>query len=82
MILNFGCHRWRWPLAVIDKYLQFLANIDKFIAEVKQVDHLNLFINSLNNEERGRELEFMFPAKPEETIAKQIAEANKKYQVQ
>lgn len=49
---------------------QFLANIDKFVAEVKQVDYLNLFINSLNNEERGRELEFMFPDKPDVVITK------------
>ena len=40
---------------------RFLENIDKFVAEVKQVDYLNLFINSLNEEERGRELEFMRP---------------------
>lgn len=49
---------------------QFLGNIDKFVAEVKQVDYLNLFINSLNNEERGRELEFMFPDKPDVVITK------------
>lgn len=40
---------------------QFLANIDKFVAEVKQVDYLNLFVNSLSNNERGKELAFMFP---------------------
>ena len=40
---------------------QFMANIAKFVEEVKQVDYLNLFINSLNEEERGKELEFMRP---------------------
>ena len=58
---------------------QFLANIDQFIKEVKQVDYLNLFINALSNEERGRELDFMFPHKPDELIKMQIAEATKKY---
>jgi hypothetical protein len=38
-----------------------MANIAKFVEEVKQVDYLNLFINSLNEEERGKELEFMRP---------------------
>jgi hypothetical protein len=58
-----------------------LANIDKFVKEVKQVDYMNLFINALSNEERGRELDFMFPAKPEDLIKKQIAEATRKYQI-
>ena len=40
---------------------KFMANISKFVSEVKQVDYLNLFINSLNEEERGKELEFMRP---------------------
>jgi elongator complex protein 1 len=40
---------------------KFMANIPKFVDEVKQVDYLNLFINSLNEEERGKELEFMRP---------------------
>jgi elongator complex protein 1 len=40
---------------------KFMSNIAKFVAEVKQVDYLNLFINSLNEEERGKELEFMRP---------------------
>lgn len=48
---------------------QFLQNIDLFVSQVKQVDYLNLFVNSLNNLKRGRELEFMFPAKPEDSIA-------------
>jgi elongator complex protein 1 len=36
--------------------VQFLANISKFVEEVKQIDFLNLFINSLVNEESGTEL--------------------------
>ena len=40
-----------------------------------------MFINSLSNEERGRELEFMFPDKPDVVITKQITEAHKKYLV-
>ena len=40
---------------------KFLTNISKFVKEVKQVDYLNLFINSLQDEERGKELEFMRP---------------------
>jgi elongator complex protein 1 len=40
---------------------QFIENIDLFVSEVKQVDYLNLFINSLTNKERGKELEFMMP---------------------
>lgn len=40
---------------------KFMSHISKFVNEVKQVDYLNLFINSLNEEERGKELEFMRP---------------------
>ena len=40
---------------------KFLANIDLFVAQVNQVDYLNLFVNSLKNDERGRELEFCRP---------------------
>lgn len=40
---------------------KFLQHIEKFVREVKQVDYLNLFINSLNDAERGKELEFMRP---------------------
>ena len=40
---------------------RFLTNISKFVKEVKQVDYLNLFINSLSNDEKGVELEFMRP---------------------
>ena len=47
---------------------QFIANIDKFVAQVEKVDYLNLFINSLNNEERGNELEFMRPVDQLEQI--------------
>ena len=39
--------------------IQFLLHIDQFVAEVNQVDHLNLFINSLVPDQRGKELEFM-----------------------
>ena len=40
---------------------KFLSNISKFVKEVSQVDYLNLFINSLNEDPRGKELEFMRP---------------------
>jgi elongator complex protein 1 len=40
---------------------RFMENIGKFVKEVAQVDYLNLFINSLNEEPRGKELEFMRP---------------------
>jgi elongator complex protein 1 len=40
---------------------QFLGNIDLFLSEVNAIDHLNLFINSLSNGARGKELEFMRP---------------------
>lgn len=40
---------------------KFLTHIEKFVKEVKQIDYLNLFINSLNDSERGKELEFMRP---------------------
>lgn len=53
---------------------KFLANISKFVSEVKQVDHLNLFINSLNEDERGKELEFMRPQKEEDIIRKEHEE--------
>lgn len=47
---------------------KFMSNISKFVKEVSQVDYLNLFINSLNEEPRGKELEFMRPQNPEELI--------------
>jgi elongator complex protein 1 len=53
---------------------KFMSNIAKFVSEVKQIDYLNLFINSLNEEERGRELEFMRPQKEEDLIRKQHEE--------
>jgi len=40
---------------------QFMSKIDKFVREIKKVDFLNLFINSLDNADRGKELEFMSP---------------------
>jgi elongator complex protein 1 len=49
--------------------IQFLLHIDKFVAEVKQVDYLNLFINSLVPEQRGKELEFMRP-QPKQDLMK------------
>lgn len=48
--------------------IDFLLNIDKFVAEVPQVDHLNLFINSLVPAARGKELEFMRPLPQEERL--------------
>lgn len=48
----------------------FLSNIAKFVKEVKQVDYLNLFINSLSDDERGKELEFIRPQKEEDLIIK------------
>ncbi len=53
---------------------KFMTNITKFVSEVKQVDYLNLFINSLNEEERGKELEFMRPQNDEDLIRKQHEE--------
>jgi elongator complex protein 1 len=53
---------------------KFLTNISKFVSEVRQVDYLNLFINSLNEEERGKELEFMRPQKEEQLIRAQHEE--------
>lgn len=40
---------------------KFLGNMGKFVKQVKKVDYLNLFVNSLSNNERSRELDFMFP---------------------
>ena len=57
----------------------FLANIDKFVAEVKQVDYLNLFVNSLSDASRGRELEFMFPQNEEDIIKQKHAEMTEKF---
>ena len=36
--------------------------------EVKRVDYLNLFINSLNDADRGKELEFMRPQQEEDLL--------------
>ena len=38
---------------------KFMQNIPKFVKEVKQVDYLNLFINSLKESDRGKELDFL-----------------------
>lgn len=58
---------------------QFLNNIDLFVSQVKQVDYLNLFVNSLNNDSRGRELKFMFPDKPEDQISEKHQTDTLKY---
>ena len=47
---------------------QFIASIDKFVKEVSQVDYLNLFVNSLSKESRGKELEFMMPLSKEDLV--------------
>lgn len=47
---------------------QFMANIEKFVSELEKVDYLNLFINSLNEDDRGKELEFMRPVDELEKI--------------
>lgn len=52
---------------------QFIANISKFVTEVDKVDHLNLFINALVDDEAGTELQFMKPADPEDQIRKEHA---------
>ena len=52
---------------------KFMANITKFVKEVKQVDYLNLFINSLNEDTRGKELEFMRPQNEEDLIRQEHA---------
>lgn len=47
---------------------QFLSNLKEFIAQVNQVDWLNLFINSMQESERCQELDFMRPLTNEEVI--------------
>ena len=54
---------------------QFIANIAKFVTEVDKVDYLNLFINSLVDDEMGQELAFMRPKDKEE----EIREEHKKF---
>lgn len=61
---------------------QFFEEIDLFVRQIREVDFLNLFINSLSNESRGRELDFMWPRKPEDVITQQISEATQKYQIE
>jgi hypothetical protein len=41
------------------------------VKNVNQVDYLNLFINSLKEEERGKELAFMRPENHEDVIKKE-----------
>lgn len=50
---------------------QFINQIEKFVREVRKVDYLNLFINSLDNSDRGKELEFMSPQREEDIIRKE-----------
>lgn len=47
---------------------KFIQNIAKFVDQVNQVDYLNLFINSLVDEECGPELAFMRPKEKEQQI--------------
>ena len=54
---------------------QFITNISKFVTEVDKVDYLNLFINSLVDDEMGIELIFMRPKDQEE----EIKEEHKKF---
>jgi len=53
---------------------KFEANIGKFVAELESVDFLNLFINSLNDKDRGKELEFYRPLYEEDRIVKEHRE--------
>lgn len=48
-----------------------MNQIEKFVREVQKVDYLNLFINSLDNSDRGKELEFMSPQREEDIIRKE-----------
>ena len=50
---------------------KFLSNMGKFVKQVKKVDYLNLFVNSLSNNERSRELDFMFPEQEDDRIQKE-----------
>jgi hypothetical protein len=49
------------------------------VKEVSQVDYLNLFVNSLNDTDRGRELEFMFPPKDEDLVISKHSELTQKF---
>lgn len=50
---------------------KFLENISDFVEQVKQVDFLNLFINGLLEQDRGKELDFIKPATDEDRIKKE-----------
>lgn len=50
---------------------RFLASVPLFLNQVTAVDRLNLFINSLNDSDRGPELEYMRPLDPEAAIKRQ-----------
>ena len=43
------------------------------------MDYLNLFVNSLNDSDRGRELEFMFPSKVEDLVVIKHTELSKQF---
>ena len=53
---------------------QFLQNVGLFVSEVQKVDFLNLFINSLVDDDQGTELAFMRPTDPEEQIRREHKE--------
>ena len=53
---------------------RFLASVPLFLDQVTQVDRLNLFINGLNEADRGPELEYMRPLEPETIIKREHAE--------
>lgn len=48
----------------------FISKIARFVKQVKKVDYLNLFVNSLKDSDRCRELDFMFPQQEDDLIQK------------
>jgi elongator complex protein 1 len=52
----------------------FLDNIAKFVRAVPRVDYLNLFVNSLSDAPRGKELDFMYPEQEEEVLKRKHEE--------
>jgi hypothetical protein len=52
----------------------FIKNVSKFVDEVHKADFLNLFINSLCDELRSNELDFMIPLEKEIEIKNQHSE--------
>jgi len=57
----------------------FLNRIARFVKQVAKVDYLNLFVNSLRDSERSRELDFMFPLLEEDLIRKRHEEFMAKF---